>query len=344
MSSVVLNIDFNIDYKKFCNLISFGHYRYVHINHSQLKDGNELNMVRLARSNKELLKKLVFLTNNKFYAYVLREGVTSFVHESALPNLWEPLKNKIYDIDSNGIVYQYTEATQTFDKKLLIVFSQISPEPHTASLSRYFPKSFSTIDKYVGKNVSILRVADIGGITGAFYLNTIAKPNNEEYIQALIKNICDKNEIHRENVLLYGASKGGTGALYHGLLGNYKVVSVDPVLNDEYYITNLDDFHMTENIFPESKFDKFSTLFNLKKRGETISDIKIITSKNSEQYSYILEAIAPINDKVFIISSLNNDIKKHPDVAPNSLHAITSLINLSLFDIQLKNEGIKYFI
>lgn len=34
------------------------------------------------------------------------------------------------------------------------------------------------------------------------------------------------------------AQKGGTAAVYHGLTNNYKIVAVDPILNDEHYINN----------------------------------------------------------------------------------------------------------
>lgn len=43
--------------------------------------------------------------------------------------------------------------------------------------------------------------------------------------------------------------KGGTAAVYHGLTNNYKIVAVDPILNDEHYINNKNDLHLIEEFF-----------------------------------------------------------------------------------------------
>ncbi|HHU8995023.1 TPA: XcbB/CpsF family capsular polysaccharide biosynthesis protein, partial [Escherichia coli] len=130
-------------------------------------------------------------------------------------------------------------------------------EPYSASLYRYFAKNFSTIDKYVGKNVSILRVADIGGITGSFYLNTNALPTNADKIKSLILEVIEQCQIKSDDVVLYGCSKGGTAAVYHGLTNNYKIVAVDPILNDEHYVNNKNDLHLIEGVFPQPKEELF---------------------------------------------------------------------------------------
>jgi len=341
MSSVVLKVDSDIPNEELKFLVSNGNFKYIHVNHSSLKGGMQENIISLSRKDKVLKSKLVLLANENYFLYVLREGISSFVHKSTLANLWQPIINNEYLIDRNGLVYQYSPAKQGFNKKLLVVFSQIPPDPHSSSLVRYFPKSFSSIDKYIGDNVSILRIADIGGICGSFYLNTIGLPENENNIQSLISEICNEYHIDIESVVLYGASKGATGALYHGLIGNYKIIAVDPVLDDEHYINKLNDFHMVEGIFPEDKKGKFSRLFETIRRDE-MPEIKIITSESSEQYNVINNMLKGISENILILSSLNDNIKSHPDVAPNSIHAITTLINMTLIGIRSKNEHILF--
>lgn len=133
-------------------------------------------------------------------------------------------------------------------------------EPYSASLYRYFAKNFSTIDKYIGKNVSILRVADIGGITGSFYLNTNALPTNADKIKSLILEVIEQCQIKSDDVVLYGCSKGGTAAVYHGLTNNYKIVAVDPILNDEHYINNKNDLQREFFLSQRKSYSKKSLM------------------------------------------------------------------------------------
>ncbi|NIF21179.1 XcbB/CpsF family capsular polysaccharide biosynthesis protein [Candidatus Pantoea multigeneris] len=341
MSSVVLKIDSDIPKEELKFLVSTGNFKYIHVNHSSLKGGVKENIISLSRKNKDIKSKLVLLANENYFLYVLRDGISSFVHKSTLANLWQPIINNEYLIDKNGLVYQYSPAKQAFNKKLLVVFSQTPPDPHSSSLARYFPTSFSNIDKHVGDNVSILRVADIGGICGSFYLNSIGLPENESNIQSLISDVCHEYNIDAENVILYGESKGATGSLYHGIIGNYKSICVDPILDDEHYINKLNDFYMIEGVFPEKKKGKFTRLLESISENE-IPEVKIITSESSEQYNAINELFKGLSEKVLILNSLNDNIKSHPDVAPNSIHAITTLINMTLLGIRSKNEHILF--
>ncbi|MBU9829620.1 XcbB/CpsF family capsular polysaccharide biosynthesis protein [Rahnella sp. FC061912-K] len=332
MSSFVLNINADISIEELDEILASGIYRYIHIDHSSLTVNQE-NIINLARKNLDIWRKLVSLTNHGFFTYVLREGVSSFVNISELQKLWIPLKEKKYSISDKGIVYEYVNSEHNIDKKMLVIFSQIPLDPHSSSLNRYFSRSFSTLEKYVGKNVSILRIADIGGITGAFYLNTIGLPNNENNIQSLIKNIASNNNIDEENIVLYGASKGGTAAMYHGLSCKFKVVAVDPIFDDEFYLSEHNDLHMINGIFPDTKKNKFSMLLNDK--INELPDIKVITSKNSEQFPYIENFLRPIIPYITLLNCINPMIKKHPDVGPYTIHATTALINASLINLPM---------
>ncbi|MCC7819358.1 XcbB/CpsF family capsular polysaccharide biosynthesis protein, partial [Escherichia coli] len=165
-------------------------YKYIHFEIIGKGDSCK-NLIEFSYHDYNLKKQLIALTNAGFMSYVHRGNVTSLVHFDEIKNLWIPVKEKKFSINSDGIVYTLQRAACKINEKLLIVFSQMPIEPYSASLYRYFAKNFSTIDKYIGKNVSILRVADIGGITGSFYLNTNALPTNADKIKSLILEVIE---------------------------------------------------------------------------------------------------------------------------------------------------------
>ena len=53
------------------------------------------------------------------------------------------------------------------------------------------------------------------------------------------------------------AQKEVLAAVYHGLTNNYKIVAVDPILNDEHYVNNKNDLHLIEGVFPQPKEELF---------------------------------------------------------------------------------------
>lgn len=74
-------------------------------------------------------------------SYVHRGNVTSLVHFDEIKPLI-PVKEKKFSINSDGIVYTLQRAACKINEKLLIVFSQMPIEPYSASLYRYFAKTF----------------------------------------------------------------------------------------------------------------------------------------------------------------------------------------------------------
>ncbi|MEE6253093.1 XcbB/CpsF family capsular polysaccharide biosynthesis protein [Escherichia coli] len=193
------------------------------------------------------------------------------------------------------------------------------------------------------KNVSILRVADIGGITGSFYLNTNALPTNADKIKSLILEVIEQCQIKSDDVVLYGCSKGGTAAVYHGLTNNYKIVAVDPILNDEHYINNKNDLHLIEGVFPQPKEELFKKVIDDYLINYKGNMSYFIVSQNSEQYKYIMDIINPIITYSTVANSINDKIKSHPDVGPQSIHMIVAMINMALSGIKLSN-GIYDFV
>ena len=114
---------------------------------------------------------------------------------------------------------------------------------------RYFGNArWDSLAASIAKNTYILRIADTNLISGSYYQNTSNFPNYEEIIQKLIKKIASENNISPRNIITYGNSRGATGALYHGLLGNYKVVAADPVIDRKAWVERKDMQHMFDFI------------------------------------------------------------------------------------------------
>ncbi|AIY00861.1 hypothetical protein ART_1262 [Arthrobacter sp. PAMC 25486] len=244
-------------------------------------------------------------------------------------------------MDKNGVVYTLQAPQVATDSpKLLVVFSSIHETMYTASLMRYFTQNFASIQKYVAPETIVLRIADVGGIIGSFYLNNKYDPNNANSIQSLISSIVAKYSIKHESVVLYGGSKGATGALYHGLVGQYGVVAVEPIVNDEHYYATYDDLHFTKNTcFDRKKETEFLSVIDaFRKRVEPCdrTRIAIVYSQRSPQRTYIEKhAIVPLAQYIRVYNSEHPNIKDHPDVARNAIPITLASINTLLYNLSL---------
>lgn len=215
------------------------------------------------------------------------------------------------------------------------MFSSIADFPFNASLSRrMFFKNYSSIAKYIPKDAYILRIADLGGVLGSFYLNSNADPNFENKVQNIIRKIQMEKGINDTHTVFYGTSKGGTGALYHGLKMGMKTLSVDPIVSDDFYINKHNDLHFVEGAFPKYKETKFSEVMSELKYKQ-LSFIKIITSPNSEQFEYIRDIIFSENLSINKYIFNNPLIKTHPDVGKHTLSFSTTMLNNLLYNIDI---------
>jgi len=304
--------------------------RFVHVDHSEV--GPEQNFIEIARKDAQAKDIVVALANRGFMAYALREGTTSFVHHQRLPTLWNKVKDGDFKVDQNGLIYSLQSPLNDHPvKHLLVVFSSMAGKIYTASMMRHFEQNFSTAQKYMPAGTAVLRIADLGGVVGGWYMNTHALPDNEAHIQALIARIIDRAGISREDTVFYGVSKGGSAALYHGLLGKYRVVAIDPILADEHYVKMHRDSHFTIGVFPKDKLDKFREL-SAAIDPERIAPTAIICSQRSPQFPYITSVLGKaLNDRIAFFNSLNPDIKLHPDVSPKTLNVAVMAMNMLFY-------------
>ena len=296
-------------------------------------------MVKLARTNNDVRELITTLANNGFYTYMSKDNATRFVSEKSLERLWIKLASKDYTRHPNGVVYSFTKPLGAESpKRLLVVFSSISGNINTPSLMRYFEQNFKSIQKFIPSDTAVLRIADLGGVVGAFYLNTTHLPKNADNIQQVIEDVRKENGIAHDSVVLYGASKGGTGALFHAIQGHYRCVAVDPIVDDEHYIVRYNDAHFTGNgVFPETKKHLFGRIMGDIARLPEPSQAtpvrwSVICSGNSPQYKYISRTLIDnSNSRISFYDSRNPAIKDHPQVGQNTVNTATSLINFHLY-------------
>lgn len=326
-----LAIDLNIDFD--C--------QEVYIDKSTIgKDDNEkanYNFLAVGRKNNEAKKVIADLANHGFFLTHHKNGVSLF---KKFINGESFSKNFDKNIQVwNDILYAVESPVQPAGEcKLLVLFSSIADLPFNASISRrMFFRNFDTIKKYVPQNTYVLRIVDLGGVLGSFYLPSNFDPSFGNKIQELIKKVAFENTISDSNIILYGSSKGGTGALYHGLLSGYKTLAVDPIVSDRFYLEKHNDQHFVTNVFPESKDELFSRL--MREYGEVdLSNIHIVTSPRSEQFESVYHEIILKNDSIHNYIFSNPAIKSHPDVAVQTLNFVTSMLNNLLYDLKINNN------
>jgi hypothetical protein len=313
----------------------------VRIRHLEAS-GVDSNILHLARRDQHAKDIVVTLATLGYYSFMAAQGVTSFVFDGHIGKLWHSVKEGAFLRDENGLVYTYTKPTlEVNHPKLLVVFSSIGPDITSPRLVRYFTQNYQSVQKFVPGDTAILRIADIGGVQGAFYLNTTFQPANADNIAGLISRVRAKHGIRKESVVLYGASKGATGALYHGLTSGYRAVAVDPIVSDEYYEKRYNDTHFTQGgIFPKKKQDVFREVVDqyLGEAGvrSESAHLSVITSSRSPQFAYVQSLISgALLNHLAVFNTLNPRINDHPDVSPNSLDLALTLINTFFYDIGL---------
>lgn len=312
---------------------------FVHVAHPNHPDGH--NIIGLARKDGRIKQIVVALANAGFHLYVCRDKVSSFVFHSRIPSLWEPVRNGEFQ-HQDGVIYSLKLPNKDMPaRRLVVVFSSIGEKMYSASLMRYFYTNYKTIEKYLPPNTAVLRIADIGSVASSFYLGNNFDPHNDRRVHALVRKVQTDLRITKDSVVLYGTSKGGTGALYHALVGNYHAVSVDPITADEHYINRFNDSHFTVGTFPADKSQVFAEL--TRSCVTPTASITVITSPQSPQYAYIDRIIrcSPVGHALNYLESESSRIKDHPDVAGQTLHMHTMLINMAFYGMKFTAPNVR---
>ncbi|MFC3299514.1 hypothetical protein FJV46_14925 [Arthrobacter agilis] len=308
---------------------------FIHVHDGKGQVGDH-GILKAAHLNSEIRRTVNALAQRGYYVYHTTDGVSKFVKDEHIPKMWHSVLNGAYSVSDEDIVHIVEEPSAGVSpRKLIVVFSSIG-DIFNEGLFRYFTRNYQSIRKFVPQDVAILRIADIGGVVGGFYLNTTYRPDNAQRISALIENKRLQLGLTKDDVITYGASKGATGALFHAVTNGYKSVSVEPIVNDHHYETAFGDTHFTGGgNFPATKESVFGSLIQEHKkrllaRSEVPSPrIAVIYSEQSPQFRYINELLGshPASD-ISLINVTHPNIKDHPDVSPASLNLTATFLNM----------------
>jgi len=313
--------------------------RFVHLRHP-----GDSNLIQLSRRDGKLRGLLLHLVGQGFLVYKFSDdggAVTSFVHAAAAPRFWA--KHTHFGLlEHDGACYRLELPAHGRARRLLVIFCSISPvdQMYEAGFSaRYFARNLSQAPKYMPWDTAILRIADLGGVVGAFYTDTLAQPDNEARISALIAKVIADLGIAMDHVVLYGASKGASGALLHSLRTGLNAVCVEPILADDYYVRRYRDSHFTRGVFPRDKRELFTGLLAA---DCPAARRVLIHSRQSPQLPYIQQiAMASRQGRdIAFIDVQNPAIKDHPDVAPASLGLQVTLLNQLLCGMDIADAQI----
>lgn len=301
---------------------------FVHVDHRELASDKQ-NLMHASRSSPAARGTLDRLTQLGYYLYLAADGESRLVHHERVPMLWQRVVDGTYQLTESGVVHTFVPSADGPTTSLAVVLSPMAADVFETSINRYFQQSYLSLGKFLPPGTGVLRIGDLGGVKGAFYLNTTHRPDNAERISDFLQEFVEQQGIPRERVVLYGASKGGTGGLYHSLKTGWHVVSVDPIIADEFYESKYNDLHFTSGgIFPVTKEEAFAdAIAHSSTVGFGPWQRVIVTSSRSPQKSYIDSGLAPILESLTIFDSSNPKIVSHPTVARNTLWAHLMILN-----------------
>lgn len=235
-------------------------------------------------------------------------------------------KDVFYQLDIPG-----TKRTTKKENKLVVFFLSLPPVEGLISndpQDRSFTEMFLSIQRSLVKDTFVLRIADLNLVRGSFYVNSANFQDYEEQIQSLIRSVMSDNDIKLDNVVTYGVSRGGVGALVHGACLNSRIVAVDPIVNDEYYVKYKQDVHYVgQNREMDLTGKVESYLKNSTASGVIISNHFV---KNNWEYLKNLN----LDNKLKLIDVNDETVTEHPVLSRNTVPEQLMYLNQLLLDVK----------
>lgn len=316
---------------------------YIHI-----KDDNNVltgrSILQVAHQDPRIKLLVNGLAQRGYYVYHTTNGVSKFVKHEYISTMWQSVINGTYSISKKDVVHILEPpVAKVAARKLIVVFSSIGGDIFGEGLFRYFTQNYKSVQKFVPNDTAILRIADIGGVVGAFYLDTTYRMDNAERIGTLIEEKRLQLGLAKDDVITYGASKGATGALFHALTNGYRSISVEPIVNDHYYEKSFGDTHFTAaGNFPRSKEAVFGELIEHHRTkimsgfGVMAPRIAVIYSEQSPQFPYIDALLGQhYTPDICLVNFTHPNIHDHPDVSPASLNLLATFMNMACYGLPM---------
>lgn len=291
--------------------IVFDNSKYIFID---LK--TEENIITKALEEPEIHTLYKEILKNDYIFYAHSQGVSKFCKRRYIGELFSrqdilPHKELFYTLEEP----QEKKAVDTTSKKLLVIFPSMPRKDEFSNFripARMLYNFFPNVQRSLLKNLFVLRIMDTNLSHGSYFSNTENYPNFESDIQSLINETIQNLGIEKENVVFYGFSKGGFGALYHGSIMDFNVLSIDPIIDlGEYNSQN--DRHFLKGFRKENMLEDIN---NHLRKNKTKNKM-VFCSKNSPfNYKVINELDT---DKVKIVSFEDKFITEHSYVCQNTI-------------------------
>lgn len=292
----------------------------------------------LSYARKHNLNNYVYELNSKgFIAVEYKMGVTVFRRINKysykdlltyFPESFQELNNVIYTVESPKVL-------NTNKKNLLILFSSTN-KCNENIMDRYYSHPFPFIINSIMPNTYIIRIADLSDAFGSHGLNTKFDENIENNIQNFIKNLMNIYNVAKEDIVICGASSGGTAAVYHGLIGGYKTFAIDPFLGNHDYYKGKDPLYLHSLKIPILEvFQKVPNMIDHNLENQVV----ISSAKVSEFYPDI-KKLKKALPAIMLCEFDFEKVRKHTDFSSNTIFLSNTIINNLLLDIHITDSNI----
>lgn len=289
------------------------------------------SLLQLSRQDKDAYQAYIELLDHDYVLYMHSNEQSFFIKRELVATIWQR-KDLIQKGETFYTVADPLKVNKLAPNRLVVIFSSMPSAKDYYSdnvASRMFVQNYPSMPKHLLKNTYILRIMDLNRSSGSYYLNAGKCRTLESDVQAIISTVCEQYNIVSDNVVLYGGSKGGTGALYHSILGNYHAVVVDPIFSIEKY-NQANDMHYLKNVLPEKLLPKFQKALEVypSDRQKIILGTSLVP-ENYQEYSQI-------NDNAVTVVNLQDDaMDDHVRVSQNCTPEQMTYINCFLMGLSI---------
>lgn len=288
---------------------------------------SDLNLIRVARKDKQAYRLYKELLKNDYVLYKHENGISKLYKRKYVNELFKRkdlirFKDVYYTLDYP----KDRKINEYIPKKLLVIFTCMPPQKDYDSYlmpKRMFTKFFDGIERNLVKNVYTMRIMDLNVSHGSHYINTINYNTFEDEIQNAIIKVKNELNIDDENIVFYGVSKGGTGALYHGSSMDIKTLAVDPILNIGGPLED-NDRRFLKDLRTEDLVPYINNHLNLSN-----NQVKyLICSERVPLYFQQDQRIE--QDKIKLYNKIDDFITSHPEVSRNTVPEQIMILNILL--------------
>lgn len=186
------------------------------------------------------------------------------------------------------------------------------------------PGRFQSLSRSLVKDTVLIRVGDLNLSRGSYWYPTSNYPEYEKDVREFIESLISEYSVPRENVVLYGFSRGGFGSLYYGKLLDLKVVAVDPVVDAEFFVNERNDMHFLTGIRPVNLVDAVNSISD-----DEQTHSKIVLSNENTGNQVYENSVLPLNigKTLKIINIKDKKANWHGKIAEQTVPETLTLIN-----------------